>query len=490
MASVAIRAATLCVWVASCLIAPLTSSQARDPQVDKLKVAIDKARTEQVDALSPTNFAVAVEAYEAALKDVERGRNQERIRASVGKGSAALAAANATAANVKRTLGSPLQAREDALTAEAPRYAGEAWEKAAARFNEAAVRLERDDVTTAQRRGAESEVLLRDAELIAIKGKLLNEVRALIARADEAQVQKYAPRTLQTAQRYLNDAEQELNRNRYDLTVPRNLADQARYEARHALYLADLIQKVLKKEDDDQFGLEELLLSWEEPLKRIAGELEVPPRFDEGFVRPMQDMFERLQKEQAEQRQLTQELKDRDDQLALLNKEMQRLEARLGGVSEERIALQRRVDAQERLRVNVARIETSFSPQEARVYRQGDDAVISLTGIAFPSGRATIGGNDAALFAKVQNALALFPDAPIVVEGHTDSQGSDSANLILSQDRADAVKQYIVTNFGRNPERISSIGYGEARPVATNETAEGRARNRRIDLIIRTGAPQ
>lgn len=71
-----------------------------------------------------------------------------------------------------------------------------------------------------------------------------------------------------------------------------------------------------------------------------------------------------------------------------------------------------------------------------------------------------------------------------MVEGHTDSNGSDSNNLILSQDRADAVKQYLVANAGVNPEKISSIGYGEARPVSTNETAEGRTRNRRIDLVL------
>jgi outer membrane protein OmpA-like peptidoglycan-associated protein len=142
------------------------------------------------------------------------------------------------------------------------------------------------------------------------------------------------------------------------------------------------------------------------------------------------------------------------------------------------------VDAQERVRANVAAIESSFTASEARVVRQGDDVVISLLGIRFPSGRSTIDGSNAALMNKVREALALFPDSSIVVEGHTDANGSDSTNLILSQDRADAVRQYLVTHFGTNPEKISSIGYGEARPVATNETADGRARNRRIDLVI------
>lgn len=460
----------------------------RDPQIDGLKAAIEKGRTEQLDVLSPNHFADAVEAYEAAVKDAERGRNPERIRGQITKGNTALASAASVAAIVRKDLASPLRAREDALAAEAPRFAAEEWSKGADRFKDAVTRVERDDPKGAERRGAESEVLLRDAELIAIKGKMLNEARALIAKADEGKVEKYAPRTLQAAKRYLAEAEQEINRNRYDMTVPKNLVEQARYEARHALYFAELIQTVLQKEDDDQFGMEEMLLGFEEPLKRIAAELEVQPRFDEGYLRPMQDLLEQVQKQQQANRRLTQEVKDRDDQLAALNREMARLEQRLGGVSEERIALQRRVDAQERLRANVASIESSFTTSEARVIRQGDDVVISLLGIAFPTGRSTIDADSAVLMGKVQQALALFPDAPVVVEGHTDSQGSDSANLILSQDRADAVKQYIVANFGRNPERISSIGYGEARPVANNETADGRARNRRIDLVIRTGA--
>jgi outer membrane protein OmpA-like peptidoglycan-associated protein len=163
---------------------------------------------------------------------------------------------------------------------------------------------------------------------------------------------------------------------------------------------------------------------------------------------------------------------------------MQRLESRLGGVSEERVALQRRVDAQERMRSSVAAAEVSFSSDEARVTRQGDDVVLSLLGIKFPSGRSTIDGSSAALMKKVQQALALFPGASISIEGHTDANGSDSTNLILSQDRADAVRQYLVSNFAMDPEKITSVGYGESRPVATNETAAGRARNRRIDLVI------
>jgi OOP family OmpA-OmpF porin len=463
-------------------------AQVQSPDVKALSAAIEKARGEQLDALSPGNFAQAVEAHEAAAKEAARGRNAERVRERVQEGTSALQRAAASAATARQLLGSVIKAREDAAAAEAAKFAAEQWQKAATRFQQAMSENESGDTRNAQRRAAEAEVLLRDAELVAIKGGVLDEAKALIAQADAAKVERFAPRSLQAAKRYVTEAEQEIQRNRYDVGVPRRLAGQARYEARHATYLAQLVERTMRQEKDDQAGIEELILSWEEPLRRMAGEMDLALQFDQGMQPPMQELSERTQQQAQEVRRLKQELTDREEQIAALNAQLQRLESRLGGVSEERVALQRRVDAQERLRTNVARIESSFTADEARVYRQGDDVVLSLLGIKFPSGRSNIDGGSAALMRKVQQALELFPDASISVEGHTDANGSDSANLILSQDRADAVKQYLVANLGANAEKVSSIGYGEARPVATNETPAGRTRNRRIDLIIHAGA--
>lgn len=469
------------------LFCALAFAQARTPAFDTLAAGIEKARTEQVDALAPANFQAAVAAYQEALKDAEKNRNPDRIAKQLAAGTASLNAANTAAAIARETLKSAIATRADALMANAPKFAPEQWQKASARFNEASAALEKKDAANAQRRAAESEVLLREAELSAVKGGILNEARALIAQADAAKVEKFAPRTLQAAKRLLAQAEQEIITNRYDTTLPKNLAAQSSYEARHAVYLAQLIDSTQQKKGE-QAGLEELILSWEEPLRRVATEMDLTSRFDAGVQPALKDMLAAAQQRREQLNRLQQELDDRNEQIAGLNAEVARLESRLGGVSEERIALQRRVDAQERMRASVARIEASFTSNEARVLRQGDDVILSLTGIAFPSGRSTLDVSSAPLMAKVRDALGQFPDTSIVVEGHTDANGSDSTNLILSQDRADAVKKYLVDNFGVNPEKISSIGYGEARPVATNETAEGRARNRRIDLILHVGA--
>jgi outer membrane protein OmpA-like peptidoglycan-associated protein len=217
----------------------------------------------------------------------------------------------------------------------------------------------------------------------------------------------------------------------------------------------------------------------------MASELGVEPQFDSGFESALAALLADIQKRASDARRLDQELGDRETQVVSLTREVERLESQLGGVSQERIELQRRVDAQAGLRATVAKVESMFTPDEARVLREGDDVVLRLMGLNFPVGQATIDRSSSELLGRVQQVIGMFGNPAIVVEGHTDSYGSDSANFILSQDRADAVRQFLIGNMGIDPERLSSIGYGETRPVATNETAEGRARNRRIDLVLR-----
>lgn len=85
---------------------------------------------------------------------------------------------------------------------------------------------------------------------------------------------------------------------------------------------------------------------------------------------------------------------------------------------------------------------------------------------------------------KVADQLAKHPKATAVVEGHTDNVGSAAYNEKLSQRRADSVRQYLVDTFGIAPDRLTAKGFGLTSPVADNATAEGRAKNRRIETKI------
>lgn len=80
----------------------------------------------------------------------------------------------------------------------------------------------------------------------------------------------------------------------------------------------------------------------------------------------------------------------------------------------------------------------------------------------------------------VANAMKVHDDIELVLEGHTDYKGTDAYNQDLSERRAAAVKAKLVDMYGLEPSRISTVGYGESRPIADNATDEGRARNRRV----------
>ena len=121
---------------------------------------------------------------------------------------------------------------------------------------------------------------------------------------------------------------------------------------------------------------------------------------------------------------------------------------------------------------------------EAKVVFDGDNLVLHVYGINFLSGRAIIQPEYFSLITKVQESIKIFPDRHILIEGHTDSQGNASTNKRLSEERASAVREYIVANMSLNREQITAVGYGSAQPIASNKTEEGRAKNRRIDVVI------
>jgi OOP family OmpA-OmpF porin len=100
--------------------------------------------------------------------------------------------------------------------------------------------------------------------------------------------------------------------------------------------------------------------------------------------------------------------------------------------------------------------------------------------ITFDSAKSVIKPEFENEVSKLAEFMNQYADTVVTVEGHTDSQGADTYNQKLSQNRADAVKAMLITKYGVAAERVKSIGYGEAQPVADNATADGREQNRRV----------
>jgi outer membrane protein OmpA-like peptidoglycan-associated protein len=436
--------------------------------------ALAEANAARASVLAPKSYAEAATYYRSAEDKLARGRGIESIQSDLAKAVEALNRAAEATRLAQVTLGSALEARDDADAAEAETFAPDAWQRAEERFASAAVRLEEGSVNAAKSRGDDAEELYREAELAAIKANYLDETRRLIERADDDRVDRYAPTTIARAKRLLEQAEAALTADRYDTDQPRSLARQAKAEVRHAMYLAETLKPVR----DRKVELETYALAAEAPIVRIAGALDLVIALDEGMDPPTEAIIAEIEALQRDAYELT----ERRVQIDELQAEIQRLEREVGTQSAS-------LAAQEEQRRRLLQIEALFGPDEAQVLTQGQSLLIRPIGLAFPPGSAQIESQYFELLAKIQQALRLLPDTTITVEGHTDSFGSDAANLLLSEQRAEAVRDYLLANMrDLKAEDVQSLGFGEARPVANNETQEGRTKNRRIDLVIRPRA--
>ncbi|NCF50016.1 OmpA family protein [Gammaproteobacteria bacterium] len=447
-------------------------------EADAAKAAAEAANAE---LLSPRNYERGMREYRDAEDALERGRNIEIVRSNAADAAQYFDAAAKAAELASTALAQVMKSRQDAANARAPELAAEIWQDAQEKFAAAISLLERGDLKGSKRRDIEAIGLYRDAELVAIKAQYLSETRRLLAEADRARVGRYAPITLGKAKQLLADADRELNENRYDTDLPRSLAKQANYEAKHAIYLSEIVRKVR----DRDLSAEVLVLNWEAPMRDIAGAADISPDMEDGPDRLAASLVSFIENLRNENQSLQQEKSENEIRLAEMEEELSALDERLGGATAERAALIQRLEAQARVKQQFEQVEKMFTSDEARVFREGNNIILRLVGLTFDSGASDIKPESFDLLAKVEKAIDVFPRSELIIEGHTDSHGGDDFNQALSQERAESVQQYMINAMRLPTYRLIATGYGETRPIASNETVAGRTRNRRIDIVIR-----
>ncbi len=446
------------------------ADQVRDTLFRDTDKVLNEATNASADMLAPSSFAKGMKFYQRAEHRLAKGKSIDDIKEELMDASRYFKQAIENSVIAKVTFESVLKARQDAISADSPNQSTELWNKAQDEFWSAAKALEKGNLKRAQANIPDTIKAYRAAELASIKSSYLSETRILVQKAEKQKVMRYAPKTLTKAQSLLAQAEKELTENRYDTDYPRALAKQAKYEVKHALYIAKLVEDI----EDELIAPEDFILQSEMPLTEIASTLDIAAQFDQGFDGPTALVKGKL----LELLKESYELSEKRTAMQQLESNISELELRLG-IQSERLA------EQETQRQKIKEVTDLFSEDEAVVLTQGKNVLIRLIGLTFDPGSSTVATRNFNLLNRVQKSLHIFNKYHVVVEGHTDSFGSDETNLDLSIDRASAVKEYLLANMSDlSSDSIEAFGYGETRPIANNETPEGRTRNRRIDLLL------
>ena len=188
-----------------------------------------------------------------------------------------------------------------------------------------------------------------------------------------------------------------------------------------------------------------------------------------------------LDRRERQLQQLESEIEQRETETEALRKSLVEREARVNELESAIAEKEQKLNA---LRERINQALLGFSDADLTVREQNGKVYVSLSqNLLFPSGSKTINSAGKDAIQKVAEVLKNNPDIAITVEGHTDTDGDAAFNWDLSVGRATSVVKVLTAN-GVDPQRITAAGRGEFYPVASNDTAKGKAQNRRTEIIL------
>ena len=461
--------------VSACALAQMASNPTNNPEqwVSQLEADLADARSQDVNVLSPGLYDQAQSSLLAAKQALEKGGKLSAIDKYVTEGNDSLQKAEEIAQVSRTILGETNNARTKALKVGADRL-GEPYMAVERQYLKLTKSIENDNLSYAQKNALEVKGAFRKLEIMAIKKSALGNARKMMADADKAKLQKIAPSAYGVAETALNEAEIYAGQNPYE-------AEMISQKNLHAEFMARRLMAISESSKTFQSMTPESSAIYVENLFAQLGQaLNTGDMRDKTVDAQLGALAAAAGTMERNNLSLEKEKTNFQHEIAVLEQQLTGVQ----GISQEQAVAKSRLSAKSAFNEQFNTVQRYFDADEAEVYKQGGNLVIRLRGIKFPVGQATLTPENYTLLSKVQRAIQTFDQPKVTIEGHTDSSGSTQINHELSLERAGAVKTYLVANKTLPGNHIQAAGFGPDRPLAPNTTPEGRAINRRIDVLI------
>jgi len=458
-------------------VKPIAKSENPTDQINRLENDLAAAYKNQLNVLAPTWFAKAESSLSQAKKGLEKGEELTQILNNIAEGQAQLKKAEEISQVTRTSLADVIKSRDLARQAGAAKL-GYDYTSAEQTFLSLTEAIEEGDLAYAEKRKAGLADTFRKLEMRAIKDETLGEVRTLIERAKNDRVDKIAPRSFKLAQNKLSEADAFITQHPYEKEMMQQKANEALFMSQRMFQIADQSKKFKDMEPED------LTLWMEKILYEITAKLGATDMRNQPYKIQVENIVGSIDALQKDRQFMFDKVKTLNSEIETKNSQIADLE----GKTREQQIVQGRLEAEKRFNELFMEVQNLFSPDEAEVYKKGNSLVIRLRAIQFPVGKSVIMPDNYPLISKIQQSIRIFGEPDVTIEGHTDSTGSNELNELLSQQRAESVRQYLLANKTLSYDRIVAVGYGSSKPLASNATEEGRAVNRRIDVIIKPQA--
>ncbi len=496
-------------FLSSCATRPqLTQEQifSQHQQVATLESALKQAKTKDAELLAPEGYAKANLSLDRAMT-AARDNESEVADAAAIAGLKTVDKMNLDAKKSREILAEVLSARDRAYKAGANTQQAEKVTVLDEGLKRTSALIENGDIEAAKQRRPKLMADYSQLELAALKQGTVDQAKSAIANAQKQDAEDYAPKTLK-------QAEDEMALATSVLDADRTQTEKANVHAKNTKYLAEKsasITETIKDFERRDYTNEDIVLWHQQQLKSINEPLGGELPFNESNDEVMLGLKNSVSTVVAERQLARDELQkaERDAQNRLLSaSETNTALASVSGQEMEKMRLQHeeelaqlRIKYEKQLAMNkseraaleekerqehakFATVQAMFDDNEAKVFQQRKNVLISAQGFKFPPGQSEIQTSNFPLMNKIVRAIKTFPNARIEVRGHTDSTGNDTKNQQLSEERAEKVAKFLVEVGDIPPANVKSSGFGESKPVASNETQDGRAENRRVEIAI------
>lgn len=352
----------------------------------------------------------------------------------------------------KAVLAEALEARRLALAAGASNT--DAFKKVDADLRSATREAAAGDIDTIQKESAEFKNRYANAEGDAIVFKTMGSEQVRFSQLKSTQADVVAPQTYLRTETKLADAERAIRAARYDTSA---------LTASNATSKAEVARLAKIASDAKRLKSETAAIELYEKEQAAAAARKAMGSQNAALANQNSQLQESL-----------------SDATTGQSATSAALTASQGALSDAR----NDASQKEAFELNYTNARKLFNPAEADVYKDGDNLIIRLKGLGFAKGEGALPAESAALLKKLGTAVSQFGSPRVRIEGHTDSTGSMATNSKLSAVRAGIVKDYLVSQRIVRADDVVAQGRGEEGPLATNETAAGRAQNRRVDVIV------
>lgn len=432
------------------------------------------AEAEQARALefSPNNYARAKELLEKA-KEASRSRDNARAVQLLDESLLYASQAIKTSQRISEEYSSLAEAR-DRLQLIGDEYVrGDLGDRSESEFRRVVAAVEENDADKASREAAIAAKTIQDAQVVAARKRFAQPITQAVAEARRHKARNYAPEALNQALEAHKELEELIKRNPNDSGGAYKLSVAGVRAASKAQRIGDIGEQFSK----DPSSVEAWMNRDRVSLQKLADLYNVKLDGDDLTDAHVAML---IQAAQDQKQGYLQQLDDANRQLAEMDKKLGQYDSELADMQELRRKLQIKREAEAKIK----RLTKLFDPAKVEILLTTEaDVILRMKKLNFRSGSAVIPPDSYELLDRTVDALATFPDRSIRIEGHTDSVGENAFNQRLSERRAKAVEAYMQE---RVPQGVAlkSVGFGEEKPAANNETAAGREKNRRIDIVL------